>query len=158
MVLFGSLKAFVARECTWSLRRASSLCATISAALPLGQRMMGTCPNVAITLIKLRATLSTTASMSDSCAFGSLRSSYTVRVSVKEAGVDLVVFFDVEDGGAAVDAGVEEGSKEKRVGSRTTKSKYWSYTCSTNSTVLFWATSWENSSRRARGRMLVKLT
>lgn len=67
--------------------------------------MIGTWPVVAMTLIRLIATRSTTASISDSVAFGSLSNSYTVRTSggalvVSCLGLLLVTCWaEEEDGG-----------------------------------------------------------
>lgn len=117
--------------------------------------MIGTCPSVAMTFINPSATLSTTSSTSLSVALGSLSISYIVFEveGVDDDGASCMRFVDV-----AVVVGGGGGRREKRVGSRTTKSRYWSNTCSTNSTELDRATASANSSSNGRGRMLVKLT
>ena len=69
----------------------------------------------------------------------------------------MFVLDDVEGKAMEEEEAVDEGRREKSVGSNTTKSRYWSYTCSTNSTELLCATAWANSSSNARGRIEVKL-
>lgn len=108
-----------------------------------------------MTFINPSATLSTTSSTSLSVAFGSLSISYIVRVDDEGVDVGVASCMRFVVGMAAVVGG---GRRENSVGSSTTKSRYWSNTCSTNSTELERATDSANSSSNGLGRMLVKLT
>jgi hypothetical protein len=92
--------------------------------------------------------LATTSSISVSPALGSFSFSYVLFSTTGS----------VDEEAAGVDEGVtRDGESEKSVGERTRKSRCWSNTCSTPSTLPSRATVSANSSMRGRLNALVKL-
>jgi hypothetical protein len=115
---------------------ASNFLATISAALPLGARIMGTLPRVTTTLKSPRAILSDSASISTSVAEGELRMAYEGGASVSFGAGSLSFpdgrlatwfWFDPDASGS----GTLFGNKENNEGLGTIKSRFWSQTPAT---------------------------